>query len=309
MSPIFVLLLAATPRQVVWVDISQAILGTTDGQKVKSQLDDEHRRINREIRAKEERLIHERASIPPERYDDEAQRIQEEVGKQQDALDKKQDQLLAPIIARMKRLIETHNAKGIDPLVLDLSEQPLVDPPKQCDLTSWVVRSYAATQVPEPKPINPCRFSGFAYVDFDRALAQSSAGKAATASLDAFKEKGQKELDQRQRQLAEIERASKERPQGKEQFELERREVAMLFAKYQRELRDKEQATEKELYERLEKGLAEIVKQLPTVLFIEKIEDQKQTLEPSCDATDWAAKLIDAKAGLEALRQTCPVAK
>ena len=309
MSALLLLLAVAAPqKQVVYVDLNQAILGTIDGRRAKTQLEEEHRRINREIRGKEERLIHDKKTLEAKRYDEAAQQIQEEIAKRQEELEQKQEKLLAPIVEKMKKLVSDHNATGAAPLVLDLSEQPIVDPPKECDLTSWLIRAYAATKPPAPSPANPCRFDGFAYVDFDRALAQSAAGKSATKALDALKEKGQEELDKRQRQLAEIERTAAERPALREQYELERREVANLFAKIQRDLAQKERETEERLYRQLEDGLASARKKLPGMLFVEALEESGTRMTPSCDATEWAALMIDAKATAEDLRKSCAVA-
>ncbi len=318
MTPWFaILLLTAAPSPgpaggiaVGYVDIKQAILNTVDGQRIKTKLEAENLRVSGEIRKKEEQLMRERSVLEPKQYDEKAQKIQEEIAKRQEALEKKQDDLLEPLIRKMETILQQHNKTKMPPKIVDLSEQPLVDPPKECDLTTWLTRAYADEKVAPPETSGDCMFRAFLYVDFDRTLALSAAGKAATQRLDAFKEKGQAEIDRRQRQLAEIQRSAKSgRPETKAEYERERRELAQLFAKYQKELEQKEIDTEGQLYERLEKNLASTAKQLRQVLFVEALEDQTTRLEPSCDATDWAAKVIDGKGTAGELARLCPLAK
>jgi Skp family chaperone for outer membrane proteins len=269
---------------IVWVDLEQAIVATDEGRRIKAQLAAEHQKATAAIRAREEKL---RAIADPMSYDREAAKLAEEAAKSEEALELRQEELLAPIIARMEKIIAEHR-------VIDLSEQPLVDPPKSCDATAWLVRAYAKA---EPLKVKPCEVAKAAYVDFDRALALSAAGKAATKGLDAFKEKAQAELDGRQRQMVEIERRADRR-----QYEEERREVAQLYARHQREIEARAMEAEEQLYATLRKKLRASAQQ--GLLFIEAIEDQRR-LEPNCDASEWAAKLMDGKAAAADLRQVC----
>lgn len=281
---------------VLYVDLERAIPEVGEGRAVKAALEEEHRRATERIRAREEQL--ERISDPA-RYDSEAARIAEETAKEEHALEAKQDRLLAPIVEKMRQLAD--EAK-----LIDLSEHPLIDPPKECDWTDWLVHAYAKRSA-MPQAKEGCRFQKMVYVDFDRALAQSDAGKSATKRLDAFQEKGQAEIDRRQRQLAEIERelraGQKER---RRQYELERREVAQLYARYRKKMEEQARDAQDQLYGQLRRKLAEAAQRAPRLLFVQAIEDQIR-LTPHCDASDWAAQWMDGKAGLDELHHRCPV--
>jgi hypothetical protein len=268
---------------VVWVDLEQAILETDDGKQAKAALEAEHRRSTQQIRAREERL---RQLADPALYDREAEKLQQDAKELEAALEAKQEQLLAPIVKRMEKLIDEHG-------VIDLSEQPIVDPPPSCDATSWLARAYAK---PEPPKVTPCKLEKAVYVELDRALAQSTAGQAATKKLDLSKEKSQAELDRRQRQLLEMERHA-----DPKRYEEERREVAQLFARQQREMKAEAQDAEEALHALLRRKLREA--SLPGWMFIEAIPDQRR-LSPHCDATDWAAQLLDGKKAGD-LRKAC----
>lgn len=301
---------AAPPEQVVWVDVKRAILGTPDGRAAKAKLKRKHELFQREIRGKEQRLIHERQKFDPSRYDEEVEKIQKEVRQRQEALEKEQQALLEPIVKKMEGLLEAQNARPGGPHVLDVTKQPLVAPPDKCDLTSWLIRAYAAPRIGAPKPTFPCRFEAFVYVDFDRALAGSAAGKAATKKLDAKKAEAQADIDRRQRELREM-KASAEmsRPAVKQEYEQRRRALAQRFARYQADLRKEEIRTEGALYEKLESAIGKMAKGLPKVLFIEHLEGQKEKLDPRCDATEWAATAVDGKASVASLVEACPVVK
>lgn len=301
---------ASPPKQVVWVDMGRAILGTPDGRKAKAELKRKHELFQREIHGKEQRLIHEREKIGASRYDAEIEKIQEEIEKRQAALEREQQDLLDPIVKKMEKLIETQNTRKNGPTVLDVTKQPLVAPPKKCDLTSWLIRAYAAPKVGAPKPAFPCRFEAFVYVDFDRALAASDAGKAAAKRLDAIKEEGQADIDRRQKVLKEMEASAKmSRPAVRREFEQKRRALAQRFAKYQSDLRKKELEAEGALYEKLEKQIAEVAEALPKVLFVEILEGQGKRIEPSCDATKWAAAAVDGAGTVRSLVKACPAVK
>jgi outer membrane protein len=147
--------LAHAEFKVATVDMQKAIQSTAAGKKAKTELEGEFNKKKKELEKKEadlkkmgEDLERKKAVLSEEvlgkkqaEFQDEMMKYRDVVGKSQVEIQKKERDLTAPILEKMKKIIEkTAKDKGYS-LVLENSQMVLFAAP-DTDMTAEVIKAY-----------------------------------------------------------------------------------------------------------------------------------------------------------------------
>ncbi len=146
--------------KVGYVDLQKAIQATTVGKKAKTELETEFNKKKKELEAKESDLkkmgddLERKKSVLSEEVfarkqgelQEEMLKYREVVGKSQLEIQKKERDLTAPILEKMKAIVEkVASAKSYD-LVLEKAEHGILFSKKENDLTDAVVAEFEKTK-------------------------------------------------------------------------------------------------------------------------------------------------------------------
>lgn len=142
------------------------------------------------------------------------------------------------------------------------------------------------------------------FVDLQRTLNETKAGKKARAGLEAMKKKKQAEIDKKQEDLKKYaEELDKQRvvlkPEVLRQREKELQdkyvELQNLFLQYQQELAKKEAELTREIFSAAAKHIEAIARRDGYTMMLEKTESAVLWADKAADITDEVNKKLDAE--------------
>jgi outer membrane protein len=146
---------AADATKVGFVDMQKAIQSTAAGKKAKSELEGEFNKKKKELEKKEGDLkkmgedLERKKSVLSEEvlskkqaeFQEEMMKYRDVVGKSQVEIQKKERELTAPILEKMKKIIEKVAKEKSYAMVIENSQMVLYAVP-EADLTAEVIKAY-----------------------------------------------------------------------------------------------------------------------------------------------------------------------
>jgi len=177
------------------VDLQEAVLATDDGRQAKARLERAVREASTSARERRNRLLSRRSSLSAEAFEAARRRANRRIDRAEERLEDLQTELLAPILARLRRGVEAIGRER-GGFVLDVASDRVAGQPVACDLTDEVVARYAE-RTPEStggSAPEACRPRVVARVDRGRAVRGTPTSKEIVAARDAFRARQADEL-------------------------------------------------------------------------------------------------------------------